>query len=106
MVPYGATQATTASSRREARLLPTPTFPRSLSHSHVCPHDGPSWPSSGPWRLGRFDLSLCVVDAHGGRRDALRGERSVENEEPRMRETWEYHEARKSKQRLSPAIKF
>src|SRR5882724_12653738 len=100
MVPYGATQATTASSRREARLLPTPTFPRSPSYWHVCPHDGPSWPSSGPWRLGQFDPSLCVADAHSGRRDVLHGDRAVENKETRMHETWEWYEPRKSKQRL------
>src|SRR5882724_12489706 len=106
MMPYDATQATTASSRQEALLLPTPTFLRNPSYWHVCPHDGPSWPSSGPWQLGRFDPSSCAADAHSSRRDALCGDQSVENEEPLMRETWEWRKARKSKQRLPPTKKF
>src|SRR5882724_6898035 len=67
-----ATHASTATlSRKEAGLLPTSTYPRSPSCWHVCLHDGPSWPSSGSWQLGPFDLMMCVRDAHSGLWDAL-----------------------------------
>ena len=83
-----------------------PDIPKEPIAWHVCPHDGPSWPSSGSWQLGGFNPSSCVGDVHGSHRDALRGDQSVENEEPRTCETWEWYEARKSKQRLPPAKKF
>src|SRR5882724_92040 len=82
MMPYGATQATTTSSRQEACVLPTPTFLRSPSHWHVCRHNGPSWPSPGSWQLGRFDLISCAWDVHGSCWDALCGDDEPGDDEP------------------------